>query len=180
MNSVSNSANDAERHQRKMEKQKAKVDAAIERAQEERGVVIVLTGTGKGKSSSGFGTVIRTLGHGYHAGIVQFIKGTWDCGEIKILKSLPNLRHEVMGSGFTWNTQDKEKDLQKKYYSIKKYSRKLKGNWYDIANRNLTLYKHVHSQDIIELIKRYFKSKLIFSVRPGANAPGRSLDKAAT
>ncbi|MFP6789986.1 MAG: cob(I)yrinic acid a,c-diamide adenosyltransferase [Thalassolituus sp.] len=112
MNSVSNSANDAERHQRKMEKQKAKVDAAIERAQEERGVVIVLTGTGKGKSSSGFGTVIRTLGHGYHAGIVQFIKGTWDCGEIKILKSLPNLRHEVMGSGFTWNTQDKEKDQQ--------------------------------------------------------------------
>ena len=66
--------------------------------------------------------------------------------------------------------KDKEKDLQKKYYSIKKYSPKLKGNWYDIANRNLTLYKHVHSQDIIEFIKRYFKSKLIFSARPCIHA----------
>ena len=73
------------RHKEKMARHKAKVDAAIERAQEERGVVIVLTGTGKGKSSSGFGTVIRTLGHGYQAGLVQFIKGTWNCGEANIL-----------------------------------------------------------------------------------------------
>lgn len=100
----------AERHKEKMARHKAKVDAAIARAQEERGVVIVLTGTGKGKSSSGFGTVIRTLGHGYKAGIVQFIKGTWDCGEATILKQLDGLEHEVMGSGFTWETQDKERD----------------------------------------------------------------------
>ena len=99
-----------DRHQQKMAKHKAKVDAAIERAQEERGVVIVLTGNGKGKSSSGFGTVIRTLGHGFNAGIVQFIKGTWECGETNILSKLDNLQHEVMGSGFTWETQDKQRD----------------------------------------------------------------------
>ncbi|MBU2039950.1 MAG: cob(I)yrinic acid a,c-diamide adenosyltransferase, partial [Gammaproteobacteria bacterium] len=99
-----------DRHQQKMQKHKEKVDAAIARAQEERGVIIVLTGNGKGKSSSGFGTVIRTLGHGYKAGLVQFIKGTWDCGEAKILATLPGLTHEVMGSGFTWETQNKEQD----------------------------------------------------------------------
>ncbi|MRI31935.1 cob(I)yrinic acid a,c-diamide adenosyltransferase [Endozoicomonas sp. OPT23] len=101
-----------ERHQQKMAKHKAKVDAAIERAQEERGVVIVLTGNGKGKSSSGFGTVIRTLGHGFNAGLVQFIKGTWECGEANILSKLDNLQHEVMGSGFTWETQNKQRDQQ--------------------------------------------------------------------
>jgi len=103
---------ETQRHQQKMQKYKEKVDAAIERAQEERGVIIVLTGTGKGKSSSGFGTLIRTLGHGFNAGLVQFIKGTWDCGESKILSSLPGLTIEVMGSGFTWETQNKEQDQQ--------------------------------------------------------------------
>ncbi|MBE0483370.1 MAG: cob(I)yrinic acid a,c-diamide adenosyltransferase [Bacterioplanes sp.] len=100
----------ADKHQRKMQKHKEKVDATIARAQEERGVIIVLTGNGKGKSSSGFGTLIRTLGHGHEAGLVQFIKGTWECGEAKILATLPGLTHEVMGSGFTWETQDKEQD----------------------------------------------------------------------
>lgn len=103
---------EAERHQRKMARQKEKVDAAIARASEERGVIIVLTGSGKGKSSSGFGTLIRTLGHGYKAGLVQFIKGTWDCGEARILSQLDNLEHAVMGSGFTWETQNREKDQQ--------------------------------------------------------------------
>ena len=104
--------NSAEKHQQKMQKYKEKVDAAVERAQEERGVIIVLTGTGKGKSSSGFGTLIRTLGHGYKAGLVQFIKGTWDCGESKVLATLPGLTMEVMGSGFTWETQNREQDQQ--------------------------------------------------------------------
>lgn len=99
-----------QRHQQKMQKHKEKVDAAIERAQEERGVIIVLTGNGKGKSSSGFGTLIRTLGHGYNAGLVQFIKGTWDCGEARILSTLPGLTYAVMGSGFTWETQSREQD----------------------------------------------------------------------
>lgn len=104
------SASGVDRHQQKMQKHKEKVDAAISKAQEERGVIIVLTGAGKGKSSSGFGTLIRTLGHGYRAGLVQFIKGTWDCGESRILSQLDGLQTEIMGSGFTWETQSREKD----------------------------------------------------------------------
>lgn len=107
---ANSAAADTDRHQQKMQRHKEKVDAAIARAQEERGVIIVLTGNGKGKSSSGFGTLIRTLGHGYKAGLVQFIKGTWDCGESKILTALPGLEYAMMGSGFTWETQNKEQD----------------------------------------------------------------------
>ena len=75
----------AKRHQERMQQRKEIVDAAIARADEERGVVIVLTGDGKGKSSSGFGTALRCLGHGYKVAIVQFIKGTWE-GLLTIFK----------------------------------------------------------------------------------------------
>lgn len=100
----------AERHKSRMQQRKALVDAGIARATEARGVVIVLTGDGKGKSSSAFGTAVRALGHGYKVGIVQFIKGTWECGERNILQTLPGVEYHVMGTGFTWETQDAEKD----------------------------------------------------------------------
>ncbi|MDX1693699.1 MAG: cob(I)yrinic acid a,c-diamide adenosyltransferase [Ketobacteraceae bacterium] len=102
----------AEKHKRKMQKHKESIDKKVAQATEERGVVIVLTGTGKGKSSSGFGTVIRALGHGYKVGIVQFIKGTWECGERNFLENQPNVEYHVMGTGFTWETQDAERDKQ--------------------------------------------------------------------
>lgn len=106
----------AKRHQERMQQRKKIVDEAIARADEERGVVIVLTGDGKGKSSSGFGTAVRCLGHGYKVAIVQFIKGTWECGEKNfLLESIfrgasPQLEYFVMGTGFTWETQNAEQD----------------------------------------------------------------------
>jgi cob(I)alamin adenosyltransferase len=99
-----------EKHKARMAQRKTLVDAAIARATEERGVVIVLTGDGKGKSSSAFGTAVRAAGHGFNVGIVQFIKGTWECGERNILEKLPNVEFHVMGTGFTWETQDADKD----------------------------------------------------------------------
>jgi cob(I)alamin adenosyltransferase len=108
----------AQRHKERMQQRKEIVDAAIARADEERGVVIVLTGDGKGKSSSGFGTALRCLGHGYKVAIVQFIKGTWECGEKNFLtESLfrgasPQLEYFVMGTGFTWETQSAEQDKE--------------------------------------------------------------------
>ena len=75
----------SQRHKERMQQRKEIVDAAIARADQDRGVVIVLTGDGKGKSSSGFGTVLRCLGHGYKVAVVQFIKGTWECGEKNFL-----------------------------------------------------------------------------------------------
>ena len=108
--------NKAQRHQQRMQQRKQIVDAAIARADEERGVVIVLTGDGKGKSSSGFGTALRCLGHGYKVAIVQFIKGTWDCGEKNFLTesvfrgAIPQLEYYAMATGFTWETQNAEAD----------------------------------------------------------------------
>lgn len=104
------------RHKERMQQRKELVDAGIARATEERGVVIVLTGDGKGKSSSGFGTALRCLGHGFKVAIVQFIKGTWECGEKNFLteslfRGAPaNLEYYVMGTGFTWETQNAELD----------------------------------------------------------------------
>src|SRR5690606_17890271 len=106
----------SQKHKERMQQRKEIVDANIARATEERGVVIVLTGDGKGKSSSGFGTVLRCLGHGYKVAVVQFIKGTWECGEKNFLTesifrgAQPQLEYYVMGTGFTWETQNAEQD----------------------------------------------------------------------
>jgi len=99
-----------ERHKRKAQKQKEKVDAAVARATEERGVLIVITGNGKGKTTAGFGTVARCVGHGYEAAVVQFIKGQWACGERTLLEQ-QGVPFAVMGTGFTWNTQDRAADI---------------------------------------------------------------------
>jgi len=111
MNDESISDSDA-RHQRRMQRKKAVVDAHIAAATEDRGVIVLITGNGKGKSSSGFGMVMRTLGHGHKAAVVQFIKGAMDCGEHFFLqKQCPDLEFHVMGTGFTWETQDKSVDI---------------------------------------------------------------------
>ncbi|ABG39660.1 cob(I)yrinic acid a,c-diamide adenosyltransferase [Paraglaciecola sp. T6c] len=97
------------RHKARMQQQKAKVDERIANAQVEKGVLIVITGNGKGKSTSGFGTVARAVGHGLKACVVQYVKGTWPCGERDLLEKL-GVEFHVMGTGFTWETQDKETD----------------------------------------------------------------------
>lgn len=100
------------RHKASMEKQKSKVDANIEAADEERGVAILLTGNGKGKSSSAFGMVMRALGYGHKVGVVQFIKGQQLSGEEIYLKEhCPQVDFYQMGTGFTWDTQDREADI---------------------------------------------------------------------
>ncbi|GAB2520692.1 cob(I)yrinic acid a,c-diamide adenosyltransferase [Microbulbifer agarilyticus] len=100
------------RHKKAMQKQKAKVDANIAAASTERGVSILLTGNGKGKSSSAFGMVIRALGYGHKVGVVQFIKGAQLSGEELYLKNhCPDVTLYQMGTGFTWNTQDRTGDI---------------------------------------------------------------------
>ncbi|MCK9505294.1 MAG: cob(I)yrinic acid a,c-diamide adenosyltransferase [Porticoccaceae bacterium] len=101
-----------DKHQQKMQKLKEKVDAHIKAANTERGVMIVLTGNGKGKSSSAFGMVMRSLGYGYKVGVVQFIKGEQLSGEeIYIREQCPQVDFYQMGTGFTWNTQDRSADI---------------------------------------------------------------------
>ncbi|MCA9616822.1 MAG: cob(I)yrinic acid a,c-diamide adenosyltransferase, partial [Myxococcales bacterium] len=74
----------------------------------DRGVLVVHTGDGKGKSTAGFGVAIRAAGHGQKVGVVQFVKGTWKTGEQAALRRFPEIEHVVAGEGFTWNTQDRE------------------------------------------------------------------------
>ena len=99
-----------ERYKARMRRKKSVVDAAIERAQEDRGLLLVLTGNGKGKSSSAFGMVARALGHGMTAGVAQFIKGRSDTGEEAFFERQPGVTWHVLGEGFTWETQNLERD----------------------------------------------------------------------
>ncbi|AXA93961.1 cob(I)yrinic acid a,c-diamide adenosyltransferase [Massilia sp. YMA4] len=103
-----------ERHRARMERKKAIVDAKIAAADKEIGIIVVNTGNGKGKSSSGFGMVARALGHGMKVGVVQFIKGAMSTGEEKFLRRFPDeVSFHAMGEGYTWDTQDRVRDTEK-------------------------------------------------------------------
>ncbi|MBE8594987.1 cob(I)yrinic acid a,c-diamide adenosyltransferase [Xenorhabdus sp. BG5] len=100
---------DNSQHQKRQQRLKEKIDARIEAAQQERGIVIVFTGNGKGKTTAAFGTVTRAIGHGQRAGVIQFIKGTWESGERNLLIQ-QGVEFHVMATGFTWETQNRESD----------------------------------------------------------------------
>jgi cob(I)alamin adenosyltransferase len=99
------------RHAARMAKKKALIDANIASADKEKGLLLVLTGNGKGKSSSAFGMVARALGHGMNVGVAQFIKGRSDTGEEAFLGKQPGVEWHVLGEGFTWDTQNLERDI---------------------------------------------------------------------
>ncbi|MBY4676039.1 cob(I)yrinic acid a,c-diamide adenosyltransferase [Marinobacterium arenosum] len=101
-----------ERYLKRQKKKKEIVDARIASATEERGVLLLLRGNGKGKSSSAFGMLARALGHGQRCAVVQFIKGRGSTGEYKFFSELPQVDFHVMGHGFSWETQDLDKDRE--------------------------------------------------------------------
>ncbi len=101
-----------QRHAEKMRKKKAARDKIIATKTIEKGLLIVHTGKGKGKSTAAFGLVMRALGHGMPVGIVQFVKGKWETGERVVLEHFPDLvTVRTMGEGFTWDTQDRQRDI---------------------------------------------------------------------
>ena len=103
-----------ERHRVRMERKKAIIDAKIAAADKKIGIIIVNTGNGKGKSSSAFGMVGRALGHGMKVGVVQFIKGAMSTGDELFLRRFPDdVSFYAMGEGYTWETQDRERDVLK-------------------------------------------------------------------
>jgi len=100
------------RHAEKMARRKAARARMLATKTEERGLLIVHTGTGKGKSTAAFGMVLRCIGHGMRAGVVQFVKGAWSTGERQVLQRFPELvTLRAMGEGFTWDTQDRARDI---------------------------------------------------------------------
>ncbi len=105
-------SDDAKRHKAKMAKRKVVQDAEVASKSIERGVLLVHTGPGKGKSTAAFGLVLRALGHGWRVGVVQFIKGAWQTGERDALQRFGDqISWHTMGEGFTWETQDKARDI---------------------------------------------------------------------
>jgi cob(I)alamin adenosyltransferase len=104
--------NKEERYRKRMQRKKEVIDARVTQANKKQGIVIVLTGNGKGKSSSGFGMVARALGHSMHVAVIQFIKGSFSTGEETFFKRFPDeVEYHVMGEGFTWETQNKTQDI---------------------------------------------------------------------
>ncbi|SDX00434.1 cob(I)yrinic acid a,c-diamide adenosyltransferase [Marinobacter mobilis] len=126
-------AKDPERHARRMAAKQKVMQERIARAQSEKGVLLVLTGPGKGKSSSGFGMVARALGHGMKVGVVQFIKGKFTTGEDTFFRNLPNVDYHVMGDGYTWDTQDRQKDVAAAEAAWEIASKMLKDPSYDMV-----------------------------------------------
>ncbi|CUA88519.1 cob(I)alamin adenosyltransferase [Chelatococcus sambhunathii] len=106
------SPEEAARHREKMVKRKAVQDAEVAAKTREKGLLIVNTGPGKGKSTAAFGLMLRALGHGWKVGVVQFIKGNWETGERRAMERFSDLvEWHAMGEGFTWETQDKARDI---------------------------------------------------------------------
>ena len=99
------------RYQQRQQRIKENVDKRIAAATENHGLLLIFTGNGKGKSTAAFGTVARAVGHGQKAAVIQFIKGTWECGERNLLAQ-HGVEFQIMATGFTWDTQNKETDTQ--------------------------------------------------------------------
>ncbi|QEP41974.1 cob(I)yrinic acid a,c-diamide adenosyltransferase [Ectothiorhodospiraceae bacterium BW-2] len=101
-----------QRHQQRMQRKKSYIDEGIAKANQQRGIVLVHTGNGKGKSSSAFGMIARSLGHNMRVGVVQFIKGAIVTGEEQFYRRFPEqVEFHVMGDGFTWDTQNRQQDI---------------------------------------------------------------------
>ncbi|QTF91563.1 cob(I)yrinic acid a,c-diamide adenosyltransferase [Halomonas sp. BM-2019] len=124
---------DPKRHAERMAIKQRIMNERIEAADKEQGVLLVLTGPGKGKSSSGFGMLARALGHGMKVGVVQFIKGAFSTGEEAFFRNLPNVEYHVMGEGYTWDTQDRERDVKTAEAAWAVASRMLKDPSFDMV-----------------------------------------------
>ncbi|MCK5918346.1 MAG: cob(I)yrinic acid a,c-diamide adenosyltransferase [Cocleimonas sp.] len=175
-----NKSNQAERHNERMKRTKEIVDKRIAEAQEERGVFILLTGNGKGKSSSAFGMVARALGHGQKVAIVQFVKGRMETGEQNFFTQQDQVDFHVMGDGFTWETQNRDKDIASAQQAWKIAKGILQDVRYDLVVLDemtyMFKYDYLDLEDIISTIKQRPNLQNIIITGRGAK---KSLKQAA-
>tara|TARA_R110002110_G_scaffold406421_1_gene626495 strand:+ start:335439 stop:336047 length:609 start_codon:yes stop_codon:yes gene_type:complete len=164
------------KHKAAMEKQKASVDASIDAASTERGVAILLTGNGKGKSSSAFGMVMRALGYGHKVGVIQFIKGEQLSGEeIYLKEKCPDVTFYQMGTGFTWDTQDRSGDIAAAQRTWAVAKPLLQDPSYDLVVLDeltyMIAYDYLPEQEIIEAIaSRPVNQSVVVTGRGGGSA----------
>lgn len=165
-----------DKHKKKMQKLKESVDSHIASADTERGVMILLTGNGKGKSSSAFGMVMRALGYDYKVGVVQFIKGQQLSGEeIYIRDRCPQVDFHQMGTGFTWDTQDRSADIAAAEKTWKEAARLLADPTYHLVILDELTYmlsfKYLDQQMVLDaLANRPAEQSVVVTGRGGGKA----------
>ena len=170
------------RHKNRMQRKKAIVDKGIAAADKEKGLLLVNTGNGKGKSSSAFGMLARALGHDMKVGVVQFIKGTFSTGEEKFFRRFPEIEYYVMGEGYTWETQDRERDIKTAGEAWKKAVEMLANDKVQLVvldELNIALkYKYIDLNDVISALQaRPFMQHVVIT---GRAAPPELIDIADT
>ena len=174
-----------DKHNKAMAKQKARVDAGIEAARTERGVAVLVTGNGKGKTSSAFGMVMRALGYGMKVGVVQFIKGEQLSGEeIYLREHCPQVDFYQMGTGFTWDTQDRSGDIAAARATWVEAARMLADPAYDLVVLDeltyIIAYDYLPEADIIAALRgRPLGQSVVVTGRGGGAALQDVMDTVA-
>ncbi|EMV2054683.1 cob(I)yrinic acid a,c-diamide adenosyltransferase [Vibrio parahaemolyticus] len=160
------------RHKARQQKVKEQVDAKIAAAQEEKGLLLIITGNGKGKSTSGFGTIARAVGHGLKCSVAQFIKGTWDNGERNLLEKL-GVEFQVMATGFTWETQNKTADTEAAQLVWKECKRMLQDDSIDVILFDeltyMVSYGYINLDEVVEALNNRPKMQSVVITGRGAH-----------
>ncbi|GAA0601278.1 cob(I)yrinic acid a,c-diamide adenosyltransferase [Paenochrobactrum glaciei] len=169
------------RHAEKMKKIKAARDKMQATKTDEKGLVIVNTGKGKGKSTAGFGMVFRALGHGMKIGVVQFVKGSWDTGERWVLEKFPDqVTISALGEGFTWETQDRARDIQMAKDAWEQAKAMILDDSYDMVlcdELNIVLrYDYLPVSEVIDVLKA--KAPMKHVIITGRNAKDELIEVA--
>jgi cob(I)alamin adenosyltransferase len=183
-NNMSEDKNDDaldKRHAEKMTKKKAARDKILLTKTIEKGLLIVHTGKGKGKSTAAMGLAMRSMGHGHKVGIVQFVKGVWETGERAILDKFPDLvTIRAMGEGFSWETQDRQRDIQAASSAWQMAKDMINDTSYKIVildELNIPLrYDNLDINEVVEFLRN--KPKNLHVVVTGRNAKDEMLDAA--
>ncbi|AXY01460.1 cob(I)yrinic acid a,c-diamide adenosyltransferase [Vibrio alfacsensis] len=164
--------NKAARHKARQQKVKEQVDAKIAAAQEEKGLLLIITGNGKGKSTSGFGTIARAVGHGLKCSVAQFIKGTWDNGERNLLEKL-GVEFQVMATGFTWETQNKSQDTEAAQLVWQECKRMLQDESIDVILFDeltyMVSYGYIDLDEVVEALNNRPKMQSVVIAGRGAH-----------
>ena len=145
-----------DRHRQRQQKLKEQVEIRVAAATEQKGILIVFTGNGKGKSTAAFGTATRAVGHGKTVGVAQFIKGQWDNGEYNTLHPL-GVEFHIMGTGFTWETQNREADIAAAQTVWTESKRMLADAHYDLVVLDeltyMLAYHYLDTEEVIAAIR---------------------------
>ena len=164
---------DTEAHKRRTQRHKAGFEKKKAAAQKEKGLLIVYTGTGKGKSTAAFGMGLRVLGHGMKLGVVQFIKGALPSAERNVLGSNPHCDFHVVGAGYTWDTQDRTADMETTAKGWAEALRMINDPAYDMVildELNIVLkYQYLDLAEVLDVFKN--RREMLHIVVTGRHAP---------